>query len=135
MKFFTVLVAVIFLAACSPRASDDSQVRALISRLETAAEARDTSDVLGHVADGYEDNDGHDKSALRDLLRAWFLTHPKVQLWVNVESLEFPADGLAQAELTVTSVSLANPDRLRLKVEFRRQDEEWRVARADRLTS
>jgi hypothetical protein len=35
---------------------------ALIERLEAAAEARDASDVLEHVADDYEDSNGLDKT-------------------------------------------------------------------------
>ena len=73
---------------------------------KTAAEERDASDVLAFVADDYEDANGFDKSALQNFLRGWLLAHPKVELLVNVESLEFPADGLAQADISVTSVSL-----------------------------
>jgi len=51
---------------------------------------------------------------------------------VNIESLEFPADGLAQAEISVTSLDLNDPDHARLKVEFRRDGDEWKVRRADR---
>ena len=42
---------------------------------------------------------------------------------MNIESLEFPADGLAQAEISVTSLALNDPDHARLKVEFRRDGE------------
>ena len=52
---------------------------------------------------------------------------------VDVEELAFPADGLAQAEISVTSVSLSDPDHARLKVEFRRNDGDWQVKRTDRL--
>ena len=45
------------------RSSDEEHVRALIDGVETAAEARDASDVLEHVADDYADSQGFDKSA------------------------------------------------------------------------
>ena len=48
------------------------------------------------------------------------------------QSLAF-TDGLAQAEISVTSVSLSDPDHARLKVEFRRNDGDWQVKRTDRL--
>ncbi len=133
MKFLTVCVAVISLSACGSRSSDEEQVRELIAGVETAAEERDASDVLAFVADDYEDANGFDKSALQNFLRGWLLAHPKVELLVNVESLEFPADGLAQADISVTSVSLSDPDRVRLRVEFRRAGGDWRVQRADRI--
>ena len=92
--------------------------------------------MLAFVADDYEDASGYDKSQLQNFLRGYFLAHPKVELLVNVESLEFPADGLAQAEISVTRVSLSDPDSTqRLKVEFRRRGGDWRVQRADRVAT
>ena len=138
MKFLTVLVAVtsavISLSACGARSSDEEQVRALFADAETAAEQRDASDVLAFVADDYEDANGFDKTQLRNFLRGYFLANPKIELLVTVDGLEFPADGLAQAELTVTRVSLSDPDRVHLAVELRRVEGEWRVKRADRIS-
>ena len=137
MKFFTLCYAVTFtvisLSACGVSSSDEQQVRALFADAEAAAEQRDASDVLAFVADDYEDANGNDKTQLQNFLRGYFLANPKIELLVNVESLEFPADGLAQAKLTVTRVSLSEPDRLHLAVELRRTGGEWRVKRATRL--
>jgi len=134
MKFAIALILTTLLVACGARTSDEEQVRALVDDMEKAAEERDTSDVVEHVADDYEDGNGFDKSRLRDFLRAWFLTHSSVELIVSIESLEFPADGVAQAVITVTNVTITDPDRVRLRVEFRRKGEEWRVSRADRIS-
>jgi hypothetical protein len=123
----------ILLAACGTKTSDEEQVRALIDAIEAAAEARDTSDVLDHVADDYTDSGGFDKNQLRNFLRGYFLAHPKLELLVNIESLEFPVDGLAQAVVTVATVALEDPDLQRLKVELRRTGSRWRIARADRV--
>ena len=127
-----ILLATILLAACGATTSDEQQVRALIDEVETAAEARDASDVLEHVADDFADSGGLDKTQLRDFLRGYFLAHPRLELAVNIESLEFPVDGLAQAVIGVTTVELTDPDVQRLKVEFRRAGGGWQVARADR---
>jgi hypothetical protein len=132
MKLFISVIAATLLAACGTKSSDEEQVRALIDDVESAAEARDASDVLEHVADDYADSSGLDKRDLREFLLGYFLSHPKLELLVNIESLEFPVDGLAQAVVSVTAVELGDPGRQRLKVEFRRVGGEWRVARADR---
>ena len=136
MKFSSnapsILLATIFLAACGAT-SDEQQVRALIDELETAAEARDTSDVLEHVSDDFSDSGGLDKTQLQDFLRGYFLAHPRLELVVNIESLEFPVDGLAQAVVSVTTVELTDPNLQRLKVEFRRSGSTWQVARAERV--
>jgi hypothetical protein len=133
MKFATALTSILLLVACGARSSDEEQVREVFASAEMAAENRDASDVLEFVADDYEDSNGFDKSRLRDFLRAYFLAHPKIELIVDIETLEFPADGVAHSQLTVTSLSLNDPDRQRLRVELRRQDGEWRVSRADRM--
>ena len=128
-----IFVATILLAACGAKSSDEEQVRAVIDAVETAAEARDASDVLEHVADNYADSSGFDKTQLQNFLRGYFLAHPKLELLVNVESLEFPVDGLAQAVVSIATVELTDPDMQRLKVEFRRRDSGWQVVRADRV--
>jgi ketosteroid isomerase-like protein len=133
MKYSPPLILVTLLAACGSRSSDEDRVREVILEMETAAEARDASDVLEYVTAGYEDAQGFDRAQLQNFLRGYFLSHPKIELLVNVETLQFPAEGLAQAELTITTVSLSDPDRAHLKVEFRREGDAWRVARADRL--
>jgi hypothetical protein len=133
--FLTSIFAGIFLAACAAKSSDEERVRELIASVEAAAEARDTSDVLASVADDYSDARGFDKTQLQNFLRGYFLSHPKIELLVNIESLEFPVDGLARARVGLVSVPLdqvAAGDAVTLDVELRRVDGEWRVSRADR---
>jgi len=137
MKFSSnaslIFVATILLAACGTKSSDEDEVRALIGAVEAAAEARDASDVLEHVADNYADSAGYDKTRLQDFLRGYFLVHPRLELLVNIESLEFPVDGLAQAVISIATVDFTDPDVQRLRVEFRREEGRWQVARADRV--
>jgi hypothetical protein len=134
MKFLTVFIAASSLAACGAKSSDEEQVRAVVSGVETAAEARDASDVLEHVADSYADSAGFDKARLQNLLRGYFLAHPRLELLVTIDSLEFPVDGMAQAVVSVATVELTDPDIQRLKVEFRRSEAGWQVVRADRVS-
>ena len=136
MKFLTVLITASFLAACATKSSDEEKVRALFKSMEEAAEARDTRDVLDFVAPDYSDAQGFDKSQLQDFLRGYFLSHPKLELLVNVESLEFPVAGLAHARLSIASVSFDQPgnsDALTLDVELRKPSGDWQVVRADRV--
>ena len=132
MKFLPLILATTLLAGCGAKTSDEDQVRALIDAVEAAAEDRDASDVLTHVDDTYADSAGLDKTQLQNFLRGYFLAHPKLELLVNIESLDFPVDGLAQAVVSVTTVELTDPDLVRLRVEFRRVNGDWKVVRADR---
>jgi hypothetical protein len=135
MKFLTVLVTAILLAACAAPTSDDEKVRALVASVEAAAEERDTGDVLALVAPDYSDTQGFDKSQLQNFLRGYFLSHPKIELLTHVESLEFPTDGLARARIGVASVALdqLGGDTVTLDVELRRTAGDWFVTRADRI--
>lgn len=131
MKFITGIVAVIFLAACGTRSSDESQVRELIVTAENAAEARDASDVIDLVASDYRDSQGFDRAQLQNFLRGYFLAHPEVELRVTVQDLQFPVDGLGRATLDITSLPAG--EQATLALEFRRENGAWRVARADRI--
>jgi hypothetical protein len=133
MKLVTLLITASFLAACAAEPSDEERVRSLIDSVEKAAEARDASNVLEHVADNYADSLGMDKAQLQSFLRGYFLAHPQLELLVGVESVEFPVDGLARAVVTITTVEFTDPGRQRLNVEFRRSGDDWQVVRADRL--
>ncbi len=135
MKFSAALLFAILLTACGSRSSDEQQVRDLFAGIEAAAESRDTSDVLAFVAGDYADAQGRDRNELRGVLAGYFAMHPKLELLVNIESLEFPVDGLAQAHVTIRGLDLARfdaGDSVALAVELRRDGDEWRVSRADR---
>ena len=131
MKLITLLLAATLLGACGARSSDETQVRELIDAVEIAGEARDTSDVLEHVARDYSDSQGFDRAQLQNFLRGYFLARPKIELLVDVETLEFPVEGLARARVDITSLPAG--DRAILHVEFRREDGEWRAVRADQV--
>jgi hypothetical protein len=134
MKFLAVLIfssaLCATLTACAERSSDEQQVRELFASVEKAAEARDSSDVLEHVAASYSDERGLDKTQLRNFLRGYFLANPKVEVLVDVESVELPVPGLAKARVDIAVLPAG--DTATLDVELRREDDEWRVVRADR---
>lgn len=134
MKFLTVLMTLAFMTACASRSSDEEQLRELIDAVEIAAEARDASDVLEFIAADYQDSNGFDRTQLQNFLRGYFLANPKIELLVTLGEFEFPAEGLARVDVSVTRVELSAPDQVRLRVEFRRHADRWQVSRADRLS-
>lgn len=137
MKFSLALTVSFALLACSSATNDEQQVRALIASAEEAAEARDVSDVLDLVADDYSDRRGNTRDSLRLFLRAYFASHPELELVTSIDALEFPADGLARARVSVRGLQLDRFDfgeSAVLEVELRRAAGEWRVVRADRAS-
>lgn len=129
MKFLLTALLAVSLLACAERGSDEQQIHDVIAKMEKAAESRDTGDVLEHVADGYADAQGFDKTRLRNFLRGYFLSNPKVELLVDIESLELPVPGLAKARIDVTVLPAA--DRGSFALELRRHEGVWQVVRVD----
>lgn len=137
-----ISIASATISSCS-RGTDEEQIRALIESAEIAAEARDVSDLMEWVADDYTDERGANKDELQQLLRAYFVMHPKIELLVNVGEIELETANRARVQVDVAMLgtrmgggpeqaSLAG-DLEALQVELRRIDGDWRVSRADRV--
>ena len=135
MKFSPALI-LSSLVACSSATSDEQRVRELIASAEEAAESRDVGDVLDLVGDDYADDQGNTRDSLRGFLRVFFAAHPRLELVTRVDDLQFPADGLARARVTVRGLDLDRfnaGESVALDVELRRAGDEWRLVRADRV--
>jgi hypothetical protein len=137
------LLASLALGACGKTSSDEEKIRALLASAETAAEARDASDVMAQISDEYSDSAGRTRDELANLLRGYLLMHPKIELLVDIGALEFPVDGLARARVTIAMLgtqgdandSSATGDMESFDLEFRRAGDDWRISRADRVTA
>lgn len=127
------------LAACSSPATPEQQVRAVIESGEAAAEARDLSGMLEHVATSFRDDQGRGREELKQYLRGYLLTHPKVEVITRVVSIEFPYRDYARVQLTVGTLGrdaagagafdLAG-DVNEITLELALEGDEWRVVRA-----
>ena len=73
---------------CSSPGTPEDQIRELVASAEESAEARDASELRGLVADDYKDKSGRDASDVRNLLHAWLVAHPSVNLLARVDSIE-----------------------------------------------
>ena len=126
------------LSACKS-STDEQQIRELLNAAETAIEARDTSDTLALVTDDYKDSQGFDKEQLRGYLRAYFFTHPKIELVMSIGQIEFETKNLAHVRIDLIALGTQgtdakfNADAPALQLEMRRDDAKWRVTRADRI--
>jgi hypothetical protein len=135
MKFSLALILTMTLVACSSPTSDEEKVRAVFASAEEAAEERDVGDVLELVDAQYADAQGNTRDSLRPFLHGYFALHPKLELIVSVDELEFPVDGLARARVKVRGLELDRfsvGEAVLLNVELRRDGSDWRVVRADR---
>jgi hypothetical protein len=126
-------------AGCTEPDSPEAEVRHTLEQAELAIEARDSSDVLDLMSAEMRDGYGRSRNELAQLLRGYFLTHPRIHVLSRIESIEFPAPDLARVNLTAgvfnteasASLDLA-PEVYRLRIELEQQDGEWRFMYAER---
>lgn len=134
----TIALLLGVLSACGSKSTPEEQVRAVIAAAETGAEARDLSAVMDLVAEGYTDTRGQDKAAIRDLMRAYFIVNQSVHLLMRVDSIDFPADELAAARISVGMLGRQSQedwkyavDVYEFDVRLLNEDGEWRLQSAE----
>jgi hypothetical protein len=135
----SLLAGCLLLASCADEMSPEDRVRATVTAAEEAAEERDLSKVMELVADSYSDDRGRDKASIRGLMHGYFLLNQSVHLLVSVDSIEFPANDVANAQVTVGMLGNQSQDDWALAAEvhefdvrFRLVDDEWRLQGARR---
>ncbi len=138
-RFALVLLGSL-LVACARERSAEDEVRDVIAAMEAAAEARDVGDVMEFVATDFSADTEMTRDEFRNLVRAYFVANPKVELAVRIRSIEFPVEDLARVELSVTSLTRGGTtavggldvDLESARVEFVREGDRWRVRYVDR---
>lgn len=128
------------LTGCGSADSPETQVRAVIDAAEKAAEARDVSAVMQLVSPDYRDAEGRQAAELKQYLRGYFIANQSIHLLTRIDSIEFPATGLAEVELVFAMVGrdaeaqsawdLA-ADVHQLKLTLMQDGNDWRVTHAD----
>ncbi len=98
---FPAVVLGLLLNACGSAEPPEVQVRAVIDEAERAAEARDVSALMDLVSPDFRDADGRQSDELRQYLRGYFIANQSVHLLTRIESIEFPAEGVAEVALVV----------------------------------
>ncbi|MGH8723135.1 MAG: hypothetical protein ACREU4_14190 [Burkholderiales bacterium] len=88
-------------AGCGPAGTPEDEIRALVDEAEVAAEARDAPELRALVADDYQDAAGREASDVRNLLHAWLVAHPSVNLLTRIDSIELEGTGQARVRVTV----------------------------------
>jgi len=113
----------------------------LVNEAEALAEARDAGELRALIADDYADASGRDAADVRNLLHAWLVAHPSVNLLTRIDSIEL--EGTEQARVQVTVGMLGREakggsdwalaaDVERLDIRLARDGGDWRVTAAGR---
>jgi len=132
-----LLATVALLASCGDANSPEQQVRAVIEKMETAAEARDVSELVEHLSSEYRDANGMTPDEAARYARGYFIANQSIHLLTRVEQIEFPLPDEARARVLVGMVGqdadaagkwdLA-ADLYEFKLALRQEDGEWKVS-------
>lgn len=135
------LILVVTACADDP-GTPEAQVRAVIESAREAAEEQSTRGVMRHVSERYRDDDGRDKTDLRNRLRLYLMQQESLSLAITIESVELRTAARAEARMEVElagsaaerlrSMSGVGSRPLHLTASFDlEEDGEWRVIRAE----
>ncbi len=94
-------VALLAVAACAGPESPQAKLDAFLAKAVAAAEARDTSEIMGLVAEDYQDAQGRGRDEMRRYLMGMFLRYGSVH--VDLETVDIPqlTDLSGQVELSL----------------------------------
>jgi hypothetical protein len=126
--------------ACSRPVSPETEVRATLARAEQAVAAKDLAVLRELIAEQYRDGEGHDRRAIEQMLRVYFLRHGSIHLLTRVKAVRFPA--ATQAEVVALVAMAGTPiasgadlsglaaDLYRFELVLVREGGAWRAVRA-----
>jgi hypothetical protein len=91
------------------------------------------------VSDRYEDAQGQDKAAVREIVGGYLLVNQSIHLLTRVEDIQFPSDTLATARVTVGMLGTQDDtagdwglaaDVYEFDLRFLREGADWRLQSA-----
>jgi len=138
LKAVSLALLVLGVVACSRPEGPEAQVRRVIGAMQTAAQARDTNDLLAFVSDRYKDPYDRGREELSRLLRGYFLAYRSVHLLTRIDSLEFPFEDEARATILVGMAGAGSgpsswdvaADLYEIRVTFALEGRDWKVTHA-----
>ena len=136
-----VFPALLALSACSESTPPEEQVRAFIGEVEILVEQRDYLELLDQISSDYSDSRGNDKLKIAGILRAYFLRNKNINLFISIGEIKFPGTDFAQTSIDVIMAgqamsesdvfSLPKSDFEHFDLDLVREDDDWRIARAE----
>ncbi len=131
-----------FLAGCAAN-DPETEIRALLTDAEQAAEARDTGFFADLIAAAYQDAHGNDRQQVINLVRGYFIANQRVEIVSRIEDIELEGADAARAVVYAGMVGQRSGadllgglrgDMYRFELELVNDDGDWQIigARWDR---
>lgn len=106
--------------------TDEERVLLMLDEMRAAAIERESSGILAHVAQGYQDDGGMNRDELRAYLLGFFLGAKSVGVTVLRRRVELQG-GVATADLSLLLSRDGQRDGRRLVLRLVREGDEWKV--------
>jgi len=89
------LLLIFFISCSSEKLSPEDEIKQYIESGKLAAENRSYSDLAELISEQYKDHKGLNKKRLKNMARAYFLTHQNIFLLTKIDSINFQNENSA----------------------------------------
>ncbi len=101
----------ILLTACSEeKQTPEDEIKQYIASAKQAAENRSSGDLADLISEQYRDQRNWDKKQIKNMARAYFLTHQNIYLLTKIDSIDFQNENSAFVVLHVAMAGTAITD-------------------------
>lgn len=128
-----MLVPGMALLSCST--GDEQKISQALTAMQSAVEGRQPRVFIGHLAEGFEDQQGRNARAVRSYLAGLFLRNASVNVFITDLDIRLAGDtATSRCLVTVTGGQGIIPERMRriiLLLEWKKLSGDWKVYRAN----
>ncbi len=140
MKIISLLSLLSLSLSCSSPPDRATQVKQRLQTIEEAIEEKDLEKLKEQISAEFQDQRGYRRQELLSLLQLHFLKQRSLHILTQLKELRFEA-GEAQVELSVAvagtglpgleALSQVKADILVMTLNLRKEEDSWRLIRAD----
>ena len=133
-KLRTLLPALLLLVTGACGGDDnnpESEVRAWVAAMQTAAEEKARGDLMDGISTAYTDVRGNSRDDINDLLRVYFLRQNNIALLTSIDEVRVIGETAAEVELTVGMAGTndralgISADAYRFELELENDGDDW----------
>lgn len=132
LQTFLSVAGLLVLAACGgDDSSPESEIRAWVAAMQSAAEEKNRGDLLDGISTAYTDTRGHSRDDINDLLRVYFLRQNTIALLTSIDEVRVIGETAAEVELTVGMAGTndralgISADAYRFELELENDGDDW----------
>ncbi|MHB8110689.1 MAG: hypothetical protein ACYDHW_11730 [Syntrophorhabdaceae bacterium] len=136
---FFLLILLFSVSACR-KTSDEEKIQSIITKIQKAAEEKESSTIMEHISLAYSDSQGFGYETLKRTLRGYFFRFPRISTFINKRDISIEGENAKvalQAILTsgktTGSITDAIPESLGVyifNVSLKKESSDWKIVSA-----